>query len=572
MRNIKKLKFPRKNGKKDISKKKTFFKAFKDVLHNIEQIIREKVIIPIKTSKFSKFYKQNRKKFNLILLVITIIFLVFSIILVTINLNSILNVNQSKVRYAGDTPIKYIGIEDGYITETLIVQTGDALPEISDYFSPNYPLADDVSISYYNDSKEELSVTDFTYQDEDSIYVKGYTRIISVIISNNGKDYSTNLQIRDTTAPDIKLSGLSINAGDEIDAYDFISYYYDNSRLADYSAYILTDIDTSKAGDYEVEIGVCDFDNNCTSDKTNLTINKKTSSSNNNSSNSGSSNKKPSNGSSSGNNSSNNGSSSGSNSSSGNNSSNNGSSSGNNSSNSGSSSGNNTSSSSGGSKIVAANARKTEGTFSEENFDLVINHYGTTETIHYDYVKYIRYDDGFAKVLDSKGKSTTIWNYSGFNSTSQTNLALMKRDAISLIHNDESFYQSLYNTFLNNTNKIRADVGAKSLVLDNDLCYIAQIRLYEILYGNTESHTRPNGKSWTTLLDDYGYTFPNYGDGKPTRGEIFVCGASNNKQAFDSLRNSQSHYEIMVNSLYTKTGVGRFTLGNTTCWVQILAR
>ena len=528
-----------------------------------------------KTCKFSKFFKNNRKKISLILLIAATLFFVASIGLIVCNLDAVFNANQSQLRYADETPAKYIGIEDGYITEKLIVEAGDSLPKISDYFSPDYPLSDDVTINYYS-GVTAIPVESFTYQDSDKLFVRGSNSNIAVTITNNNAEYQTNLLIRDSTAPEIQLEPVTIKVGDEISAYAFVAIFVDNSHSFDYTAEVITDIDSSKAGTYEIEIRVCDISGNCTKDKSTLTIEKKSSSSSGGSLSSGGSSSGSSSGGSSGGSSSggssggsSSGGSSGGSSSGG---SSGGSSSGGSSggSSSGGSSGGSSSSgsTSGGSTLSAAVAREVVGTYEKNNYKLVINYYGTTETTYYEYVKYILYTDGYVEILNYSGKGSTTWNFSTFDSTSKTNLSLMKRDAISLILSDSNFYGKVQSTFLNNVNELRTANGARTVSLDDDLCIIAQMRLYEILYGNIESHDRPDGSDWSTMLTDYGYTVGKY-NGKTGWGEIFVCGESSNNSAFEALANSSGHYKIMINGIYGKTGAGRFALNGKTCWLQI---
>lgn len=545
---------------------------------NHKKVKSNKSIKKVKSAipkKSCKFWKQYKKEINLTMLILAMLFFVVSVCMVMVNLSSVLNVNQSKIMYIDDTPIKYIGIDDGYITEKLIVEAGEVLPAISEYFSPDYPLAEDVTINYYS-GNTAIPVESFTYQYGDLLYVRGSNSNITVVITNNEKEYSTNLLIRDSTAPEIQLEEVTITVGDEINPNAFVSLFIDNSRSFEFTAELITEVKNNKAGTYDIELKVCDVSENCTNGKTTLKIVKKqtSSSTGSNSSGNNSTGKKPSSGSS------NSSSSSSSNSSSGNSSG--GSSSGNSSSGSSgnsennssggssSSSGasNNSSSGSGGSTLDAAVAREVVGTYEKNNYNLVINHYGTTETTYYEYVKYTLYTDGYVEVLDYKGKGTTVWNFSTFDSTTKENLSLMKRDAISLMVSDSNYYGKLQNTFLTNTNALRTAVGARNLTLDNDLCILAQMRLYELQYGNTIAHERPDGSNWDTLLNVYGYKVGTY-NGKTGQGEILTCGQSNNATAFAALENSSGHYNVMVNPLYGKTGVGRFTLNGVSCWLQI---
>ena len=201
------------------------------------------------------------------------------------------------------------------------------------------------------------------------------------------------------------------------------------------------------------------------------------------------------------------------------------------------------------------------------NYNLVINHYGATETTYYDSVTYTLYDDGSADVIKADGKGKTSWNFSNFKTTT-ANLKLMKRDAISLTMSDVSFYNKLRNTFLTKTNKLRTSAGVAKVELDEDLCIIAQMRLYEIVYGNQLSHTRPNGANFHTIIADYGYAAGTYNNSK-LFGENISYGQSSNDDAFAALAGSSGHYENMVKSYFTKMGVARINFNHVNYWVQI---
>ena len=129
----------------------------------------------------------------------------------------------------------------------------------------------------------------------------------------------------------------------------------------------------------------------------------------------------------------------------------------------------------------------------------------------------------------------------------------------------QSIYGSLGDirtTILNRTNTYRAEVGAGNLSVDYGLSVMATIRTMEMAYSNTFSHTRPGGKSWDTVWDEYGYAKAyligeNIGKGYRTADK--VC---------DGWRNSQLHYENMINNTFTKIGIGKYTFNNVTYWAQ----
>lgn len=156
----------------------------------------------------------------------------------------------------------------------------------------------------------------------------------------------------------------------------------------------------------------------------------------------------------------------------------------------------------------------------------------------------------------TKGSKTT-YDYSTFNGTTND----LKAEASSLV----SANNLIYNEVLNYTNLYRSEVNVPLLVLDNNLSLGATIRAIEIAYSDTFSHTRPNGSACYTVLEELG--FNNYF----ALGENIAYATYNlsSKNVSEMWRNSQGHYANMIDSSYTKIGIGKYTLGNKTYYVQM---
>jgi uncharacterized protein YkwD len=114
-------------------------------------------------------------------------------------------------------------------------------------------------------------------------------------------------------------------------------------------------------------------------------------------------------------------------------------------------------------------------------------------------------------------------------------------------------------------NEARAEVGAPALKLNSELCNAADIRAKET--ATSFSHTRPDGSSFYTVLDDIDYS------GSRSSGENIAAGNSTVKATFEQWMNSQGHYENMMNKNYKYVGIGYYKTnsGYTYYWAQIFS-
>lgn len=107
-------------------------------------------------------------------------------------------------------------------------------------------------------------------------------------------------------------------------------------------------------------------------------------------------------------------------------------------------------------------------------------------------------------------------------------------------------------------NELRDSLGLQKLELDDNLMKAAMQRAAEC--SAYYSHTRPDNTDCTDI-------FP------PARamGENIAAGQLTPEAAMDSWTNSSGHYQNMVNTGYTKIGVGCFKSGNQYYWTQAFA-
>lgn len=129
-------------------------------------------------------------------------------------------------------------------------------------------------------------------------------------------------------------------------------------------------------------------------------------------------------------------------------------------------------------------------------------------------------------------------------------------------HQDNTFSQEAQE-MLRLVNLERAKVGAKPLRLSHELMEACHIRAYEIT--QSFSHTRPNGKKFSSLIRD----------GKYTAGENIAAGYSTVAETVEQWMNSPGHRANILRADYTELGVGHCYRDGSEhghYWVQIFKR
>lgn len=129
-----------------------------------------------------------------------------------------------------------------------------------------------------------------------------------------------------------------------------------------------------------------------------------------------------------------------------------------------------------------------------------------------------------------------------------------------------------YKEVLTEVNKIRKAAGLSSLTLDEDLCIAATMRALEMDENNILSHVRPtsyyNTEGETNYSGDNWYTVLYYMNiSYSAAGENCASGLSTAASVVAAWESSSGHYANMVNTSYTKIGVGFSADGKV--WVQL---
>ncbi len=112
-------------------------------------------------------------------------------------------------------------------------------------------------------------------------------------------------------------------------------------------------------------------------------------------------------------------------------------------------------------------------------------------------------------------------------------------------------------------NQERAAVGVGGISQNASLDAVAQIRAQEIV--QSFSHTRPNGSSCFTVLEEGGIAYM-------TAGENIAAGYGTPADVMNGWMNSDGHRANILNGSFGQVGIGYYTDPNTpygTYWVQI---
>ncbi len=108
-------------------------------------------------------------------------------------------------------------------------------------------------------------------------------------------------------------------------------------------------------------------------------------------------------------------------------------------------------------------------------------------------------------------------------------------------------------------NEERAKEGLSALKTDSSVQAAAQVRAVET--ATLFSHTRPNGTSCFTALQEAGVTYS-------SAGENIAYGQQTPEAVVSAWMNSSGHRANILNSSYTTIGVGCYKSGNTYYWSQ----
>lgn len=110
------------------------------------------------------------------------------------------------------------------------------------------------------------------------------------------------------------------------------------------------------------------------------------------------------------------------------------------------------------------------------------------------------------------------------------------------------------------TNKARTEAGVGTLEWDESLAGCARTRAVEI--GKNFAHSRPDGKSWKTVIDEAGIVTMAW-------GENIAQGQFTSEEAMEDWLNSEGHRANLLKERYTKTGAACYVENGVHYWVQL---
>lgn len=111
-------------------------------------------------------------------------------------------------------------------------------------------------------------------------------------------------------------------------------------------------------------------------------------------------------------------------------------------------------------------------------------------------------------------------------------------------------------------NEERAKAGLSALTYDSLLSSAADIRAVEI--KSLFSHTRPDGRSCFTVLDEVGYSYRK-------AGENIAYGQKSAKEVMSAWMNSDGHRANILGD-FSHIGIGVYEKGGVIYWVQFFAK
>lgn len=110
-------------------------------------------------------------------------------------------------------------------------------------------------------------------------------------------------------------------------------------------------------------------------------------------------------------------------------------------------------------------------------------------------------------------------------------------------------------------NEERAKAGLHALKLDTEISAAAQTRAKEIQISF--SHTRPDGRKFSSVLTDNGIRFTG-------AGENIAWGQISPEKVMEAWMNSEGHRANILNAKFTKLGVGHLqNVSGRNYWVQL---
>lgn len=130
---------------------------------------------------------------------------------------------------------------------------------------------------------------------------------------------------------------------------------------------------------------------------------------------------------------------------------------------------------------------------------------------------------------------------------------------------DPSGYRvgSLEYAVLEQINGYREEAGLPPLSMDEGLCTVASVRAYEI--SVVWSHTRPDGRSYASVLSDYGYS-----SAGAAENLIYTSGNGDAAKMVAKWMSADKNCSTLMSESYTTAGIGIYRSGGVTYLANLL--
>ena len=203
-------------------------------------------------------------------------------------------------------------------------------------------------------------------------------------------------------------------------------------------------------------------------------------------------------------------------------------------------------------KYIGHERRLTEAVIEQYKYGLVLS-------TQYEYNYYL-YSDGTSSRGPEPVRVISTVDTTNYNATDEQ----LMEEARALVESNRAEAEEV----LRLVNEIRAEAGVPALVLDEKLCIMAAVRALEMDYTDSFSHWRPGDRDWYTIFDLY----PE--ESYSATGENIGVSTAKAAHIVEAWKNSDSHYENMISTKYTKMGIGHCNVcpaGKGNYWSQLFS-
>jgi len=155
--------------------------------------------------------------------------------------------------------------------------------------------------------------------------------------------------------------------------------------------------------------------------------------------------------------------------------------------------------------------------------------------------------------LNNKDNSTSTNTIESYKATSNASTSANSIDVQGLPNLPTKYPITIQSSpeqkILELMNAKRTEAGIAPLTIDNTLVQVARYKSNNMIQNNFFNHTNPDGTKWTNWLQTIGYKYT-------TTGENIAYNTSDPVELFTQWWNSPGHRANMMNTSYTKVGIG----------------